>query len=300
MLDTHAIYNQYRPLLFSIAYRMLGKSQDAEDIVQDAFAAVQQRNTSDVLHIKAYLCRLVANRCLNELKSARMAKTDYIGPWLPEPIVTGPDGNPEEEVELKDDIAYAYLVVMQRLTPTERAVFVLRETLGLAFDEIGEWIGKSEANCRQLFSRGKRKLETNKYDAGVPMAPVTPRFQALSESFSAAFRAGDINAIVELLSEDAMLLTDGGGKVNAAINPIVGRDRVKALLAFSMTNYLRNGTMKKVAVNGQVGFMVMFDGKPFAVYAFAMHPESSAIARVYVVMNPEKLHGAVRWLESQY
>lgn len=299
MLDYHALYNQYRPLLFSIAYRMLGLSQDAEDIVQDVFVALQQQNNREVINIKAYLCKLVTNRCLNELKSSRKAKTTYIGPWLPEPIVTAAESNPEEALGLKDDIAYAYLVVMQRLTPMERAVFVLRETLGFTFEEIGEWIGKSEVNCRQLFSRGKRKLDTKTNDAGVPMVPLKPEMQALSASFSAAFHAGDIAAIVKLLSEDAILLTDGGGKVRAAINPILGRDRVKALLTYSISNYLRDGTFKKVVVNGDDSFMVMYDGKPFAVYSLALNPDASAISRVYVIMNPDKLQGAARLLERQ-
>ncbi|MBW7453076.1 RNA polymerase sigma factor SigJ [Paenibacillus sepulcri] len=299
MYDYHALYDQYRPLLFSIAYRMLGLSQDAEDIVQDVFVALQQQNSCELINIKAYLCKLVTNRCLNELKSSRKAKTTYIGPWLPEPIVTAVEGNPEEAFELKDDIAYAYLVVMQRLTPMERAVFVLRETLGFAFEEIGEWIGKSEVNCRQLFSRGKRKLDTKNNDAGVPISPLKPEFQALSASFSAAFRAGDIAAIVELLSEDAILLTDGGGKVRAAINPITGRNRVQALLTYSISNYLREGTIKKVVANGYDSFMVMFDGKPFAVYSLALNPDGSAISRVYVMMNPDKLQSAARLLERQ-
>jgi RNA polymerase sigma-70 factor (ECF subfamily) len=262
------------------------------------FVALQQQNTCEVINIKAYLCKLVTNRCLNELKSSRKAKTTYIGPWLPEPIVTAAEGNPEEAFDLKDDIAYAYLVVMQRLTPMERAVFVLRETLGFTFEEIGEWIGKSEVNCRQLFSRGKRKLDTKKNDAGVPISPLKPELQALSASFSAAFRAGDISAIVELLSEDAILLTDGGGKVRAAINPIIGRDRVQALLIYSISNYLRDGTVKKVVVNGNESFMVMYDGKPYAVYSLALNPDGSAISRVYVIMNPDKL-GAVRLFERQ-
>lgn len=297
MFDYHALYDQYRPLLFSIAYRMLGLSQDAEDIVQDVFVTLQQMNTSEVINIKAYLCKLVTNRCLNELKSARKAKTTYIGPWLPEPIVTAAEGNPEEAYDLKDDIAYAYLVVMQRLTPMERAVFVLRETLGFTFEEIGEWIGKSEVNCRQLFSRGKRKLETKKNDTGVPISPLKPELQSLSASFYAAFRAGDVASIVELLSKDVILFTDGGGKVRAAINPIIGRDRVQALLTYSISNYLRGGTVKKVVVNGQNSFMVMYDGRPYAIYSLAFNPDGSAISRVYVVMNPDKLHGAVRLFE---
>lgn len=299
MFDYDALYVQYRPLLFSIAYRMLGLSQDAEDIVQDVFLALQQQKTSEILNMKAYLCKLVTNRCLNELKSSRKSKTTYIGPWLPEPIVTAAEGNPEEAFELKDDIAYAYLVVMQRLTPMERAVFVLRETLGFTFEEIGEWIGKSEVNCRQLFSRGKRKLDTKINDPGVPISPSQPELQALSASFSAAFRAGDIAAIVELLSEDAILLTDGGGKVRAAINPIIGRDRIQALLTYSISNYLRDGTVKKVVVNGHDSFMVMYDGKPFAVYSLALNADGSAISRVYVMMNPDKLQGAIRLLERQ-
>ncbi|ANE45300.1 hypothetical protein SY83_01965 [Paenibacillus swuensis] len=299
MSDYHTLYDEYRPLLFHIAYRMLGLSQDAEDIVQDVFVSLQQQNTVEITNMKAYLCKLVSNRCLNELKSSRKAKTTYIGPWLPEPIVTAAEGNPEKSLELQDDIAYAYLVVMERLTPMERTVFVLRETLGFAFKEIGEWIGTSEVNCRQLFSRGKRKLDAKVNDPGVPISRIKPESRALSVSFSTAFRAGDIPAIVELLSEDAIMHTDGGGIVKAAINPIIGRSRVKDLLAFSISNYLRTGTFKKVLVNGQESFMVLYDGKPHAVYTLVVTPDGTAVSRVYVMMNPHKLLGVARLLERQ-
>ncbi|MFB6366747.1 RNA polymerase sigma factor SigJ [Paenibacillus elgii] len=297
MLDYHALYEQYHRLLFSIAYRMLGMAQDAEDVVQDVFVSLQRHNPGEIANMKAYLCKLVTNRCLNELKSSRKAKTTYIGPWLPEPIVTVVEGNPAEALALQDDIAYAYLVVMQRLTSAERAVFILRETLGFTFEDIGEMIGKSAVNCRQLFSRGKRKLDVQKNDAGVPIAPFNPEAEALSASFSAAFRAGDIASIVELLSEDAILLTDGGGKVKAAVNPIYGRDRVRALLAFSISRYLRNGDIRSIVVNGHNSFMVMYGGKPYGVYALAFTPDGSAISRVYVMMNPDKLNSAARLLE---
>ncbi len=297
MLDYHALYEQYHQLLFSIAYRMLGMAQDAEDVVQDVFVVLQHHNPGEIANLKAYLCKLVTNRCLNDLKSSRKAKTTYIGPWLPEPIVTAAEGNPAEALALQDDIAYAYLVVMQRLTSTERAVFVLRETLGFTFEEIGEMIGKSAVNCRQLFSRSKRKLEVQKNDAGVPIAPLNPEAEALSALFSAAFRAGDIASIVELLSEDAILLTDGGGKVKAAVNPIYGRDRVRDLLAFTISRYLRDGVIQSIAVNCRNSFMVVHGCKPHAVYALAFTPDGSAISRVYVVMNPDKLHSADCLLE---
>ncbi|MGG1664324.1 RNA polymerase sigma factor SigJ [Brevibacillus sp. NRS-1366] len=297
MLDYHALYEQYRPLLFSIAYRMLGLAQDAEDVIQDVFVVLQQHNSGEIANMKAYLCKLVTNRCLNEIKSSRKTKTTYIGPWLPEPIVTASEGNPAEALALQDDIAYAYLVVMQRLTSVERAVFVLRETLGFTFEEIGEMIGKSTVNCRQLFSRSKRKLDVQKNDAGVPIAPLKPEAEALSASFSAAFRVGDIASIVELLSENTILLTDGGGKVKAAVNPIYGRDRVRDLLAFSISRYLRDGVIRSVSVNGRNSFMVIHAGKPYAVYALGFTPDGSAISRVYVMMNPDKLHNAARLLE---
>ncbi|MDF2834984.1 MAG: hypothetical protein K0Q63_624 [Paenibacillus sp.] len=300
MKDYRDLYVQYRPLLFSIAYRMLGSAQDAEDIVQDVFVALQQHETGHIENIKAYLGKMVTNRCLNELKSARKTKTSYIGPWLPEPIVAASEGDPAKEVELQDDISYAFLVVMQRLSPLERAVFVLRETFGFSFGEIGEWLDKSEVYCRQLFRRGKRKLEAvDVRDAGLPISSLHSDAAALTASFREAFRAGDISAIVELLSKDAILLTDGGGKVRAAIHPIFGRDRVRALLTFSVTNYLRNGRIRDVLVNGRDSFMVIYEDKPFAVYSLALTPDRSAIARVYVMMNPDKLRIAARLLSQK-
>jgi RNA polymerase sigma-70 factor (ECF subfamily) len=275
---------------------MLGSAQDAEDMVQDVFVTLQQLDAERIDNMKAYLVKMVANRCLNELKSARKTRTAaYIGPWLPEPIISASDGDPAKEFELQDDISYAFLVVMQRLTPLERAVFVLRETFGFTFGEIGGWLEKSEAYCRQLFRRGKRKLEAiDARDAGLPIGSLHADAAAAVASFRNAFRAGDIPAIVKLLSADAVLLTDGGGKVRAAINPIVGRDRVHALLTYSVTNYLRAGQLRNVVVNGVESFMVLYDEKPFAVYSLAATPDGSSIARVYVMMNPDKLHGASR------
>jgi RNA polymerase sigma-70 factor (ECF subfamily) len=287
-MDFSQLYMQYKPLLFSIAYRMLGLIQDAEDIVQDVFVTLQQQNPEDIRNIKSYLGKMVTNRCINELKSSRKTKVDYVGPWLPEPIVEQDLGDPARLLERHEDVAFAFLVLIQTLAPAERAVFVLRETLDYSFEEIAEVIDKTTVNCRKLYSRAKRKIALEG-QSECSMQPFQPDRPDLVRSFSSAFMAGDISKLVELLSDDAILLTDGGGKVRAAVNPIYGKERVLALLSFSISNNAGHAKSLQRRINGHEGFLLIRNNRLYSVYTFAFTEDGSAISRVYITMNPDKL-----------
>lgn len=218
-----ALYQQYKGLLFHLAYQLTGSSTDAEDIVQDVFLKAHGVALEQIAEPKAYLCKMTTNRCLDLLKSARHKRELYTGPWLPEPIPT-PEADSYDAVVTKDLLSYAMLVLLERLSPAERAVFVLREAFGFDYGEIAGLVDKSEANCRKLISRAKGKLGI------APDAPIRAKETELGEQwmsrFLAALEQGNVTALLALLSADAELLTDGGGKVSAAIRPIVSGERV--------------------------------------------------------------------------
>ncbi|WP_274651444.1 sigma-70 family RNA polymerase sigma factor [Paenibacillus humicola] len=284
-MDVKRLYEEYRPLLFSIAYRMLGLRQDAEDIVQDTFAALQQQPPGAIDSIRAYLCKTVTNRCMNELKSARRTRVSYIGPWLPEPIALRDETDPSRLAERQDEVSYAYLVLLEALSPAERAVFVLRETLGFPFEDIAALLGKSPANCRKLFSRGRIKLD--RYRNGL-REPAPSRQPELAAAFARAFGSGDARALVQLLADDCILLSDGGGKVKAAINPLYGKDRVLALLTFAASRSTETRIEPAVYAGGE-GFRLIREGRKTADYILACAPGETVFSRIYIVMNPDKL-----------
>ncbi|GGD67446.1 RNA polymerase sigma factor SigJ [Paenibacillus nasutitermitis] len=287
-MDIQQLYTTYRPLMFSIAYRMLGLVQDAEDVVQDVFVTLQQNQDISAAHLKAYLCKMVANRCINELKSARRTRARYTGPWLPEPLVERVEHHPERAMELRDDLAYAFLVLLQILGPSERAVFILRETLDFSFDEISGIVDKTAVNCRKLYSRAKQKIASQQLEEGLKL-PYQPDHPHVAQAFSQAFLAGDLNHLMTLLSDGVVFVSDGGGKVKAAINPIYGKARVLALLDFSMKfNSDRKLSFTSV-VNSHEGFILYREQKLTAVYSFAYTADGKAISRIFSVMNPDKL-----------
>ena len=206
-----------RPLLFSIAYRMTGSVNDAEDLIQETLLRVHdavQRGT-EIQSRRAYACAVVTRLSIDHLRSARVRREEYVGEWLPEPIVTEPTLDPQEHAELSDSLSMAFLVLLERLTPPERAVLLLRDVFGYGYDEIAEIIGKNEANCRQLAVRSREKVQQGK-----------PRFEssvekrwALAEKFFAAVEDGDTEGLVRLLADDAVMYGDGGGKAPARRSP---------------------------------------------------------------------------------
>ncbi len=281
-------YAAYRSLLFGLAYKMLGSAGDAEDAVQEVFASLQEQELSDIRHVKAYLARAVTNRCLNELKTARKRREIYTGVWLPEPLVsTADEDNPASAVDKREDVTYAMLVMLEKLSGIERAVFLLRHAMDFDYSEIAGIVGKSETNCRQMMSRAKAKLGARIAERDSQQD--WSKAAALAESFIHASRAGDTGALIRLLSEDAVLMTDGGGKVRAAIFPIIGRDRVTAFMAGVVPKGFLQETCIPVVVGGMAGYLTVRDGKPYHVSVFELNGDGTAISRIYIVKNPDKL-----------
>jgi len=276
-------YASYRPYLLAMAYRMLGSVSDAEDAVQDLFAALQKERLPGVANPKAYLAKGLARRCLNLMKSAARRKVAYVGEWLPEPWMEAPD-NAAEELERREDVSYAFLVMLERLTPLERAVVVLREAFDYDYAEIAGMLDKTETACRKILSRAKKKLGDR-----VRTAPDHPPDEGeLVRRWVTAIASGRIGDILELIAEDAVLVTDGGGKTRAAINPIYGRMRIAALLEALASRRFRNARLYGARVNGALGIVAVEDGRVTGVTCFDWN-EDGTVQNLYAVLNPEKL-----------
>lgn len=279
------LYEQYKSLLFSLAYQLTGSAADAEDAVQDVFIKACDVHPERLEEPKAYLCKMVTNRCLDLLKSARRKRETYVGPWLPEPIPT-PEADTLDAVVRSDLLSYAMLVLLERLTPAERAVFVLREALDFDYPDIAEALGKSEANCRKLMSRARGKMGIGEEER----VCAEPAGEMWVRRFLAALEKGDVGSVLALLAEDVVLLSDGGGKVKAATRPLETRDRVLRFLLGLMAKapqYPKRIRIELAALNGQTGLVVR-EEEAVAFVAF-LHVEREAIRRIYIVRNPDKL-----------
>nr|WP_244203149.1 MULTISPECIES: RNA polymerase sigma-70 factor [Streptomyces violaceusniger group] len=267
-------------MLFGIAYRMLGSVADAEDVVQDAWLRCSQVSTP-VRDPAGYLVRTVTNLALNRLTSAAATREQYVGPWLPEPLVTRPDIG--EEAELAESVSLAMLVVLESLSPLERAVFVLKEVFGFSFREIAGMLDRGEAAVRQVGSRARAHVQARKprYDA-----PAEVRRQ-VTEEFLAACLGGDLNRMMELLAPDVTAWSDGGGKVKAALRPQRGADKVARFLAAVIAQPMDDPQAHAVDVNGRPGLLFTVAGRPDAVVCAEV--EDGRITEIRIVRNPEKL-----------
>jgi RNA polymerase sigma-70 factor (ECF subfamily) len=277
-------FEELRPRLFGVAYRMLGSVADAEDVVQEAFLRWSSADPSEVREPAAWLTTVVTRLCIDQLKSARARRERYVGPWLPEPLVgetAVPDAS--EAAELSDTLSMAFLMVLESLTPTERAAFLLREVFAYEYGEIAGQIGVSEANARQLVHRAR---------AGV--AERRQRFEADKEKqrellgrFLLAVSTGEVEPIVELLTEDAVLYSDGGGEVRAARRPIVGPDKIARFIKGISGGVPENTVSSVVDVNGSPGVLMEADGRPYCV--ISIDAAEDKLQSIYVVLNPQKL-----------
>ncbi|KEO83974.1 RNA polymerase sigma-70 factor [Tumebacillus flagellatus] len=286
-MDTQDLYNEYRPLLFTLAYRLLGTVMDAEDMVQETFVAYAGiEETQEIHNQRAYLCKMLTNRCLDFLRSAKHRREVYVGPWLPEPIVwrdDREDHDPLRELLSRDDLTMAYLLMMETLTPTERAVLVLREAYQYEYAEIASLVEKSETNCRKIHSRVKQKLHPDAADRRVDYA----KDQAVLTRFLTAFTTGDTAALMQVLTEDVTLLSDGGGKAVAAIHPIVSSTRVLAFLQGIFSKTPSNGTYEWVTINSQPGLLLKIGAEVVGTLSFER--EGERISKLFMVRNPDKL-----------
>lgn len=279
--------NDLRPLLFSIAYRMTGSASESEDLVQETFLRVheaEQRGT-EIESRRAYACAVATRLSIDHLRLARVQREEYIGEWLPEPIVTDRSSDPAEQAELSDSLSMAFLVLLERLSPPERAVFLLREVFGYAFHEIAETIDKTEANCRQLAVRARRHIQESQ-----------PRFEssrekrwALADRFFAAIQHGDTDGLASLLAEDVGVYADGGGKGSAIPEPIHGRLEAADVLADLGRRFVvRQISLMPAEVNGQPG-AVTKDSEGRALSAISLDIVDGYVQAVRAVTNPDKL-----------
>jgi RNA polymerase sigma-70 factor, ECF subfamily len=278
------VYREYRTLLLTVAYRMIGSFSESEDIVQDVFLHLSETDICAIQHMKAYLLRSVTHRSLNVLKSSRRKREVYPGPWLPEPVAQSAGDGPEQQALLAEDMSYALLVLMERLTPDERAAFLLRDVFGLSYKEAAEAMEKTEANCRKFVSRAKAKLGSDR-----PSLPLDrERSTAWVRMFTRAAETGRFGDLLEFVREDAVLLTDGGGKVRAALNPIVSFARIAAFFDGIAAKGGMSGEWMAVDVGGEAGLALLQGGLLKKVLVPAWD-DAGRIRELYMITNPDKL-----------
>ena len=279
------LYRDLRPLLSSIAYRMVGSVSEAEDIVQEAYLRLERaaRARTRVEVPKAYLVSITTRLAIDHLRSARVRRESYVGQWLPEPVLSEP--GPEQLAEMADSLSMAFLVLLETLSPVERAVFLLREVFGYGYDEIAGIVGKTETNCRQILARARRHVE-----AGRPrFSPSPDERDALARRFLSACDRGDVDDLVRLLADDVAFYSDGGGEAAAALEPVHGRDRVGRVLRGLLTRAQRlDMRLRPALVNGQPGATVV-DAEDKIVGVVALDVADGAVARIWSVVNPHKL-----------
>jgi RNA polymerase sigma-70 factor (TIGR02957 family) len=274
--------DQYRGLMFSIAYRMTGSVSDAEDIVQDSYARVL-RDGIEMAEPKAYLATTVTRQAINHLTSARVRRESYVGSWLPEPVVTEP--GPEEHAEMADSLSMAFLVVLESLSPVERAVLLLHDVFGYQHEEIADIVGKSPQACRQILVRARRHVDEGK-----------PRFEASREQreqvarrFFDAVEGGDLDGLLAVLAPDVVFQGDGGGKAMAVAEPVVGSVRVARFLAGLIRRYRSlGGTLRFTEINGQPG-TIGYDSAGRVVSVMALDIADGVVIAIHAVVNPDKL-----------
>jgi RNA polymerase sigma-70 factor (ECF subfamily) len=269
----------HRSLLFTVAYEMLGSATDAEDVLQESWLRWADVDRSQVRDPRAYLIGVVTRQALNRLRTVSRRREDYVGEWLPEPLLTSPDV--ADDVELAESVSMAMLTVLETLGPTERAVFVLREVFEMPHDEIAEAIGKSVAAVRQIARRARDHVAARR-----PRVPVSrSEQQAVVERFLAALRTGQLQELMAVLAPDVVLIADGGGVVRAALAPIQGADRVATLLARA-NRVVAAFETTTVWLNGAPAGRLAIDGELSTV---SLAVEKGRITRIYVVRNPQKL-----------
>ena len=279
--ESLAEFERHRGRMFGIAYRMLGSVTEADDILQEAWLRWQSVDPTTVDVPGAFLAKTVTNLCLTHLTSARARRETYVGEWLPEPILTGPDLG--DLAEQRESVSFALLTILEQLTPAERAAYVLREAFAYSHRDVGDLIGTTEANARQLHSRARKRVATAEQKR-----PVDPNhWRALVERFIAAAQLGDVNRLTDLLAADVMSRADGGGKVNAARNPVIGRDRVARYLIGVLERFGAGFTFSFGEANGEPVVVAVADDGIRAVCFFTF--DGDLLTGMDIAMNPDKL-----------
>lgn len=276
-------FEMHRPLLFGIAYRMLGSVADAHDMVQETYLRWRRANDEEIRSPRAWLTTAVTRLCINHLQLARVQRETYVGPWLPEPIVDEASANPAEAAALADTLSLALLVVLETLNPTERAVFILREAFDCAFSDIARIVDKSEANCRQILARARQHIDSRQ-----------PRFHASPQDaekvlapFLAALKAGDLQGMLASLADHVVLTADAGDKPGALRLPLRGAQPVAQAMLNAVRKHGTTGELRPASINRLPGFVRLDDGQARAVLAFGI--AGGRIHAVFVISNPNKL-----------
>jgi RNA polymerase sigma-70 factor (ECF subfamily) len=275
-----------RPYFFTVAYNMLGSVMDAEDVVQEAYLR-WERAGAVAESPKAYLTAVVTRLCIDFLRSAKVRRETYVGPWLPEPLVMAVSPNVEEDVTLSETLSLAFLVLLESLSPTERAVFLLRQVFDYDYAEIAAIVGKSEANCRQMMRRARQHIEAGKPRYDVPLK----QQEALVAQFAEACVAGDLEGLINLLAEDIEVWSDGGGKVVAARKVVYGREMVARFLLGIMRLAPDNAESQFALINGQLGIVARVHGRP--VLVMALEVGNGRVQTIRNILNPDKLQHVV-------
>ena len=276
-------FAQHRSQLFGIAYRMLGRVTDAEDLVQEVWLRWQQQDPAAIQSPKAWLVAATTRLCIDQLRSARRQREEYYGVWLPEPLMASPEAQPDAATELADSLTVAFMLMLESLGPTERAVFLLREVFDCDYPDIAAIVDKSEANCRQIVRRAKAQLDATPRTSAAP----TAQAQRLVEAFLAATASGDMQNVLALLAEDSAVYSDGGGRVKAAGRPILGADHVSRFLLGIWPRFVHRMERRSVVINGLPGLLMCLHGQ--VQYAFSFEVDRDRGCAIYIVCNPDKL-----------
>ncbi len=276
-------FSQHRRLLFSVAYRMLGSASDADDILQDAFIRWRQRPVGDIESPRRYLVTIVSRLCINQLRSARVQREQYVGQWLPEPLPTT-DGEPSDELLAGETISMAFMLLLERLNPIERAVFLLREVFSYEYAEIAAIVTRSEETCRQVLHRAHEHLKRER----TRFVASPEQHENLLKRFLAASLHGDVDGLVSVLSRDVALYADGGGKAAAVPNAIFGADRVVRLLANAVKKFAPADAVSRLMhINGQLAIVAYGGSEPRTV--ILVDAQDDGIRQIFLVSNPDKL-----------
>ncbi len=276
-------FKRHRGRLFGIAYRMLGTNADAEDILQEAYIRWHQTDAEEIKTPEAWLVTVVTRLSIDRLRRASNERETYIGPWLPEPLITSNTPSPEEEMELASNLSLAFMVLLERLSPVERAVFLLHDIFDCGYADIAKIIGKTETASRQIIHRARERVRRDK-----------PRFEtdenqreSLIKKFSAAANAGDEKMLLSLFSDEITLTSDGGGKVSTARKIVHGKNRLARMFSMIGANYDESFKNILYPINGEIGWLTTREGKVFAATTFEF--ADGKISAIYSVMNPDKL-----------
>jgi RNA polymerase sigma-70 factor (ECF subfamily) len=278
-------FTQHRSLLFAVAYRMVGMVADAEDLVQETFLRWQRALAEGevIASPKSWLTAVITRLCIDHLRSARVRREEYVGPWLPEPLVTDTSPDPAESTALAESLSLAFLVVLESLSPVERAIFLLHDIFAYDFAEIARIVGKSEANCRQLARRARTHIAERR-----PRHAPSPEERAvLTERFIAACQGGDLPGLIATLADDIVLRADGGGKARAALRPIQGASNVARFVLGILKKAPEGVTYRFALVNNDPAFIALVDGHPYSLLTLDI--AEGRIRSIAVVANPDKL-----------